>query len=148
MNPLSRNYLKTQVETASKPQLLIMLFDGAIRFTDRARVEIEARQFESSFNLLVRAQRIMVELMSALDAKQVPPDLHRNLTSLYAFVYRRLVAANIERSVAPCDEALQILRHLRETWLLAIEKMDPEVRKQSVSGTVATGEPRSLSVRG
>ncbi len=148
MNPLSRNYLKTQVETASRPQLLIMLFDGAIRFTDRARADIEARQFESSYNMLVRAQRIMIELMSALDAKQVPPDLHRNLTSLYAFVYRRLVAANIERNVGPADEALQILRHLRETWILAIEKMDPEVRKQVAQTGAATGEPRSLSVRG
>ena len=148
MNTRSRNYLKTQVETASKPQLLIMLFDGAIRFTERAKCELESNNYEGSHASFVRAQRIMVELISALDESQIPDDLYRNLTGLYGFVYRSLVSANIERSSAPAGEALQILRHLRETWTLAVEKMDPEVRRQVVAGTVVAGRHQSLSVQG
>ncbi|MBI4614413.1 MAG: flagellar export chaperone FliS [Planctomycetes bacterium] len=148
MKALSKNYLKTQIETASKPQLLLLLFDGAIRFAERAKSDLAEKNFEGSYNGLVRAQRIVVELLSALDATKIPPELYKNLTGLYAFVYRRLVAANMERRAESIDEAVSILRHLRETWVQAIEKMDPETKKSLSRETAPPMEARSLSVRG
>ncbi len=45
------------------------------------------------------------------------------MASLYEFVYRKLVDANIQREIAPIDDALKILHHQRETWMMVIEKV-------------------------
>lgn len=148
MKNLSKNYIRTQIETASKPQLLIMLFDGAIRFVEQARAALVANSLDESHNVLVRSQRIVLELVAALDRSRIEPDLYRNLTSLYMFVYRRLVSANMERRADHAEEALSLLRHLRETWTMAIEKMDPETKREISLRSTTIAEPQSLSVRG
>ena len=148
MKALSKNYLRTQVETATAPQLLIMLFDGAVRFAEKGKVDLEAQSYEASYEALVRAQRIVVELTGALDREVLSDDLHANLSGLYGFIYRRLVEGNVNRSVEPVEEALKILRHVRETWLLAIEKMDPALRKDLAAKASGATEHRALSVHG
>ena len=118
----TRQYLETQVRTATKEQLLLMLFDGAIRFAEQARPKMTDKQdIESAHNLLIKAQRIVMELLSALD-KTIEAELYRNLTGLYVFIYGRLVQANMQREPALLDEAIRILRMLRGTWAEAIEK--------------------------
>ncbi|MDQ7780373.1 MAG: flagellar export chaperone FliS, partial [Planctomycetota bacterium] len=74
------------MRTATKEQLLLMLFDGAIRFTDQARPKMEKKDLEGTHVLLVKAQRITLELISALD-KSIGAEIYNNLTGLYTFVY-------------------------------------------------------------
>lgn len=119
----SYKYLNTQVQTASKEQLLILLFDGAIRFCENARRNIDEKDYELSYVELVRSQRIVMELLSAMDRHAMDPEVYKNLCGLYTFVYRELVEANMARESDHIDSALKILRHLRETWELAIVQM-------------------------
>ena len=121
----SGGYLETKVFTASREQLLLMLFDGAIAFSEQAKVKIEEKDIEGSYHLLLRAQRILLELVSALDRK-IGEDLYRNLVGLYLFCYRKLVEANIKKDLALVDDALRILSHLRDTWREAVAKAREE----------------------
>lgn len=123
MNPKAANeYLKARVLTATPEQLQMMLYDGAIRFCEQAKVALAARKFDVSFDTLTKAQKILLELHAGL-RHEVAPDLCRNLGGLYMFCYRKLVEANTQHTVAPIDEALNILKYQRETWGLLLEKL-------------------------
>lgn len=121
----SYEYLKNTVMTAPPEQLQLMLYDGAIRFALRAREALAAKDFEAAFNGFDRAQKIVLQLHSGT-RREVNPDLVDQVVSLYNFVYRRLVDANTNRDLAAADEAVQILRHLRETWTMLLAKLAAE----------------------
>ncbi|MFC1588501.1 flagellar export chaperone FliS [Planctomycetota bacterium] len=128
--PQTNSYLEVQVQTASKEQLLVMLYDGAIRFCQLAQQHLENEDIEASHNNLIRAKAIIVELMCSLD-KKIGDPLYSNLISLYNFIYLRLVEANFNKSVSSLVEALEILQHLRSTWEQAIEKSSAEGNNQT-----------------
>lgn len=123
-------YLETKVLTASPEELQLMLFDGAIRFCEQARPALQQKKIEDSFNSLTRAQKIVMEMINAL-RDDVDPGTCANMRALYLFCYQRLIDANVEKEIAPLDEALQILHHMRETWLLLMEKIKDAKMEQS-----------------
>ena len=121
-NQAAQQYLRTKVLTATPEQLQLMLYDGAIRFAEQARGALQQKNYEQSFNLLTRAQKIIAEMSAALK-HDVAPELCGKLSSLYNFVYRRLIDANIHHELKPLEEALQILRYQRETWMLLLNQL-------------------------
>lgn len=121
-NPLAQNYLKTKVFTATPEQLQLMLYDGAIRFGEQARVALEQAKFDQSFDLISRAQKIIAEMTASLK-HDVSPELCGKLSALYNFVYRKLIEANVEHKVSSLDEALDILRYQRETWAMLLDQL-------------------------
>ena len=116
-----RRYLETQVLTASKEQLLLMLYDGAIRFCEQGREAMAARDIPRTHDLLVRAQRILIELWCALNPA-VDATLAKTLGGLYSFLYLRLVEANVRKDAAAVDGVVGILKSLRQGWGEAIHK--------------------------
>ncbi|NUQ35448.1 MAG: flagellar export chaperone FliS [Planctomycetaceae bacterium] len=116
-------YLSTSVKTASKDQLLMMLFDGAIKFAHQAKAAMQVKNIEVMSDCCVKVQKIITELMSTLDADLIPPELYKNLMSLYTFCHKRMVAANIERNPLYVDEAITVINQLREVWKQAIDKV-------------------------
>ena len=68
----TNEYLKTKVLTASPEQLQLMLYDGALRFCEQARLAIENRQIEDSFNALARAEKIVMELCNGMRDEVAP----------------------------------------------------------------------------
>lgn len=121
----SAEYLRNTVNTASPEQLHLMLLDGAMRFSKQAREAIENRNFETSCDKLIRAQRIVVQLQNGL-RPEVNRELCEQMASLYGFIYNRLVDANLKHEVKPIDEALVILEEQRDTWRLVIDKLRKE----------------------
>ena len=113
--PSPRRYLETQILTASRERLLLMLYDGAIRFAEQGRDALAAKELEKAHESLVKVQRIVVELWCALNPS-VDPELSKTLGGLYAFLYLRLVHANVHRDLHAADEAIGVLRRLREAW--------------------------------
>jgi flagellar protein FliS len=118
----ANNYLRTKVLTATPEQLQLMLYDGAIRFAEQGKAALVKKEYEASFNALSRAQKIIAELLCGLK-HDMAPELCSKLASLYNFVFRRLVDANIHHDVAAVDEALQILRYQRETWVMLLDQL-------------------------
>jgi flagellar protein FliS len=123
MNPqAAQNYLRTKVLTATPEQLQLMLYDGAIRFGEQARAALGEKNYELSYTLISRTQRILTELSCGLK-HDLAPDLCGKLSSLYNYAYRKLIEANIEHTPESLDEALRILRYQRETWSMLLDKL-------------------------
>lgn len=117
-----KQYLESKVLSASPEELLIMLLDGAIGFAQQGRQKMQEGDLAAAHEFLIKAQRIAMELLSALRRDLLPEELYRRLGGLYLFVYRRLVEANIRKKPELIGESLQILGHLKETFARAIEK--------------------------
>lgn len=132
-------YLKSAVLTATPEQLQLMLYDGAIRFMLKAQDAIRAKDRETSFHALDRAQSIVLELNNGL-RREANPELVDQIIGLHMFVYRRLIAANIEQDLTALDEALTILRHQRETWALVMQKI-AEARAELAAGASSQAGP-------
>ena len=118
-------YLKTRVLTASPEQLQLMLYDGAIRFCEQARQAIENKEIEKKFHLLTRAENIVLELCKSM-REELAPDTCSKMRALYLFCYEKLVMANMNKDMEPLDDALKVLRHMRETWVMLMEKIHAE----------------------
>lgn len=124
MNPQAaqQQYLRTRVMTATPEQLQMMLYDGALRFAEQAKAALEARDFERSYNTISRVQKIITELSCTLKRDRFP-ELCDKLTALYAYVFKKLVEANVDHSVEALDEAIGLLRYQRETWAMLLDQL-------------------------
>jgi len=120
------------VMTATPEQLQMMLYDGAIRFSEQARAALEARDYEKSYNMISRVQKIITEMSCTLK-REVLPELCDKLTALYGYVYKKLIEANVQHSVGAIDEALELLRYQRETWALLLDQLGRQ--KAAVAAT-------------
>ncbi|OGK09457.1 MAG: flagellar export chaperone FliS [Candidatus Riflebacteria bacterium GWC2_50_8] len=122
-NPYNQKaaYRKTQVETASPEALILMLYDGALRFIGQAEIAFEEKNIEQISNLLLRIQAIFAELMTALD-KEKGGEIAVNLERLYVFFLEKLGDANIKKDVAPLLEIKPLIQNLRNTWEMAMQR--------------------------
>lgn len=108
-------YRRTQIETAPPEQLILMLYDGAIRFARSARRAIEAGDRQKAHRDLTRTQDVISELISSLDL-EAGGEIAANLYRLYRYLYQRLVQANVGKKVEPIDEVIHLITELREGW--------------------------------
>ena len=125
MNPYQKQqkeYLKTKIQTASKEQLVLMLMDGVIRFSEHGRKAIEEKDYEAKQKNLVRAQDIVIELVNGLDHEK-GGEIATNLARLYTYAIKRLVDANMKDDTTGIDEVQHIFRNLREAWAVAMDKV-------------------------
>lgn len=118
-------YLRTKVMTASPEELTMMLYDGVVRFSEQAREAMANKDYETSYKLIIKAQNIVTEFMGTLK-DDYAPEICGKMRALYLFCYRRLVEANLKRDLSNLDDAIKILRHMRETWALLLEKIAAE----------------------
>ena len=108
-------YQKTNVQTADQRQLILMLYDGLIRFLNKAEEKIEQRDIEAAHNYLIRSRDIVSELLSTLKPEKggvVGKNLHR----LYVYVFNRIVEANLLKDPEIITEVVRIMSTLREGW--------------------------------
>ena len=108
-------YLETAVETASPARLIVMLYDGAIRFINEAAHAMQQRDYETQNAKLQRAQKILAELISSLDFDK-GGEIAENLFRLYTYMYNQLVEANINDSRDRLEHVVHLLSELREAW--------------------------------
>lgn len=106
-------YRRTQVLTASPERLVLMLYEGAIRFLEEAKAAIGERNLAKVHEKLVRAQDVFSELMSNLDMRY---EVSKPLAGLYDYFQRRLIEANAKKDVSLIDEVLELVRPLRDAW--------------------------------
>lgn len=111
-----QQYVTTQVGTADRLQLVIMLYDGAISFLGQAKEKMAARDAAGKGLLIGRALDIIAELNASLNF-QAGRELATNLFHLYNFMTSHLTKANLNWDLAALDEVLAMLTQLRETWV-------------------------------
>jgi flagellar protein FliS len=135
-------YLKTKIMTASPEELRLMLYDGALKFCRQAKAALEKKNFEDSYNNLMRAQKIVLELSTSLN-HDADPQLCQRLSALYTYVYRLLVDANMKRETAIIDEAIKLIEYERETWQMLMKKLAGEGKPSETS--IATAQQTAIS---
>ncbi len=106
-------YQKNAIMTASKAELTLMLYDGAIKFCNIALSGFENKDYEKINTNLKKAQAIITEFRATLDCKYpVWEDFER----VYDYIYRCLIDANIHKDEEKLQEALKYIREMRDTW--------------------------------
>lgn len=112
-------YKNNSVNYASKEQLLLMLVDGAVKFSKMARQALEEKNISESHKNLVKAQNIFTELMISLD--QNAGEWASQMYKVYDFIKTRLFEINIKKDVAMMDELMPVIEDVRNTWHEAYE---------------------------
>jgi len=115
-------YKKASIESASKEKILLMLYEGAIRFIKQAKEAIDTKDVASRGENIVKAYDIVMELASSLD-HNVGGAMTANLEQLYIYVMEELTRANITGQAKHLDNALKILNILYDGWTKAIESI-------------------------
>ena len=110
--------LQKQVETASKEELTLMLYEGGIKFLNQAIVAVEKNDIVKANNLIQRVEDIVREFQITLNHDY---EVSENLNLLYDYMYNRLVEGNLEKDVEILNEILSMFRELRDTWKEAMK---------------------------
>jgi flagellar protein FliS len=107
-------YKQTDINTASKGKLVLMLYNGTIRFINEAKTAISDQRPAEAHEKITRASDIITELRMSLD--ESAGDIAVNLDKLYEYIEWRLVQGNIKKSIEQLDAALAILTDIRDAW--------------------------------
>lgn len=116
----NESYRKTQIDTASPENLILMLYDGALRFITQADEAFEAKNNECINNMLLKTQAIFTELLVCLD-KNRGGEIAVNLERLYIFFLEKLAQANVQKNPLPMREIKPLIEDLRNTWAEVIK---------------------------
>lgn len=118
-NPYQQ-YTQIKINTATPEELVVMLYDGAIKFCNKAKVAIENKKMEMAHNDLNRVQAIIDELILGLDYER-GGQIADNLLHIYDYLKRRAIEANTKKSIEIIDEIINLIKDLRETWSEAMK---------------------------
>ncbi|MCR1971709.1 flagellar export chaperone FliS [Clostridium cochlearium] len=108
-------YKTNSVNYASKEQLLLMVVDGAVKFSKIAKQGIEEKDIKKAHENIIKTQNIFYELMATLDVEK-GGEWAENLMKIYDFIIQRLVQANIKKDVKIMEEIIPIIEDIRDTW--------------------------------
>jgi len=108
-------YKENSVTTQTQGRLIVMLYEGAIKFLRLAIDAIDAQDNAAKGQNIVKAMRIIDELETGLDAEN-GTELDKNLLSMYGFMRRHLYHANLHRDAQRCREVITLLQDLNEGW--------------------------------
>lgn len=117
-NPYS-NYKQNAINTATPQELVLMLYDGSIKFINRAIIGIEEKNIEMANNNIIKAQNIVFELMISLDMSY---EVSKDLELQYDFMHRTLIDANIKKDKELLEDVKGLITDLRDTWKEAMKK--------------------------
>lgn len=113
-NRAHQAYATNAVSTKSQGQLIIMLYDGAIKFIERAEQAILNHEIEEANTNIIKTQKIINELMVTLNLDC--GEVATQLATMYQFIYQHLIQANIKKDLGLLNEAKSLIIELRETW--------------------------------
>ncbi|MGN0385628.1 MAG: flagellar export chaperone FliS [Lachnospiraceae bacterium] len=106
-------YNNSKVLTASPAELVLMLYDGAIKFCNIAIMALENNDIQKAHTNIVKVERIIDHFRMTLDMKYpVAEDFER----IYKYLSERLVQANIKKDKEILEEVCGHLRSVRDTW--------------------------------
>lgn len=135
MNTYNMNqYQQNQISTASPEQILLMLYDGAVRFTRQAIAGISENNFEKKGHGVTKAMAIIAEFSNSLD-HEVGGQIATDLDALYDFMMRELTSANIKNDVEKLNTVETLLMDLRQTWSEAVD-----INKKEIASMASVGQ--------
>lgn len=112
-NNAAKAYGNNKILTASPAELTLMLYEGAVKFCNKAIVALEKDDYENTNYNIQKARAIIVELNTTLDHKYpVADDFQR----MYDYIFMLLVEANMKKDMEVLNRALDEIRSMRDIW--------------------------------
>ena len=131
-------YKKVDVSTASQNKLIIMLYDGAIKFLETACVAMDKKHgVEEAHNNILKAQEIIYELLSSLNYEA--GEIAERLASIYTYMNQKLTEGNISKTKPPLLEVIRYLKELKTAW----EGVEEQLSKGNVSSAAKKDDDSS-----
>jgi flagellar protein FliS len=140
-----QNYTQVQVSTVDRGRLLLMLFDGCLKFLRLCKDGLEKKDISKFAKYLSKSQAIISELMVTLDFEkggQIAKDLDR----LYEFMLFYLTEANIEKNPKKIQKVIELMETITAAYRDVIEKKPSEVARANEK-TAHDSEGESAVVR-
>lgn len=114
-NPYAQ-YRQMSAETATPTRLVVMLYDGALRFLNQAEPAMRSRNYEAQSLYINKAQAIIAHLRATLNFAQ-GGEVANTLNSFYVLAFDTLTQANIHDDISKVETVIHGLRELREAWI-------------------------------
>lgn len=111
-------YAKNKILTASPAELTLMLYEGAIKFTNIGIVAIEKNDIPKANTNIQKAERIIAELRGTLDMKY---EVAKDFDNVYEYIGWCLLQGNVKKDIPKLEEALKHMRTMRDTWKEVME---------------------------
>jgi flagellar protein FliS len=139
-NPYQQ-YRATKVQTAGSVDLVVMLYQGAVRFIRLAVAALEQDDMKAAHANFVRAQDIIVELLGSLNREE-GGQIATQLAGVYDYCFRRLIQANVKKDTAPAQEVVGLLRDLGKAW----QQIALQQRQDLAQGNVSSMRPQMAAI--
>lgn len=124
-------YNNSKIQTATPAELTLLLYEGAIKFTNIAIVAIEKNDVQKAHDNIMKTEKIIEEFQATLDHKY---PVAKDFEAVYSYLLKRLFDANIRKDPEILEEVLRHLRTMRDTW--------KEVMAKTANGNnIKTKEP-------
>lgn len=124
-------YNNSKIQTATPAELTLLLYEGAIKFTNIAIVAMEKNDVQKAHDNIMKTEKIIEEFQATLDHKY---PVAKDFEAVYSYLLKRLFDANIRKDPEILEEVLRHLRTLRDTW--------KEVMAKTANGNnIKTKEP-------
>ena len=111
----SNEYRHNEVATSSQGKLIIMMYEGALKFVTLAIEGIDSKDLSKKGKYINKTHDIINELSCALDMKK-GGDVAQKLESLYQFILHQLTLANIKSDRKALESIVNVLTPLMEAW--------------------------------
>ena len=125
-NTAYNQYQQNVVNTSTPQELTLMLYNGLIRFLKLAAQGVEENNVEKANNYIIRSEDIITEFMCTLDMQY---EVSKSLMSLYDYMRRRLLEANLQKDKAILEEVIGFAEELRDTWAQAMKIVKQSANK-------------------
>ncbi|WP_411822339.1 flagellar export chaperone FliS [Leptospira sp. 'Mane'] len=133
-------YKANEISTVSQIKLIVMLFDGAIRFLGIAMDNMNPRKYDVVNNHIIKAQDIITELLLSLNMEE-GKEVANGLLSLYIYLKKRLLEANMKKDKQIVEECIKILTELKTSW----EELE---KKETTAPQGTLPRPTGISITG
>lgn len=140
MTSYMNQYQNTLINSSSPEQILIMLYEGAIRFIGQADEALSAGDKSTKAQKICKAVAIISELSNTLDHEE-GGTIAEDLDAIYNFVIRELIKANIQDDQESLRRIKPLLCELKDAWTKAIEINSMKKKEESEAEEQASAEP-------
>jgi len=121
-------YLENLVKTASPAKLVEILYEKFLKLVESSKKGIENKDFVAVNEKLKKAQDIITELNISLNMEK-GGEIAKNLRSLYNYIFKRLIDANVEKNVKILDEVTELMSGLLDAWREAMKRAKDSIRE-------------------
>jgi flagellar secretion chaperone FliS len=148
----SQSYQSVQVTTIDRGKLLLMMYDGAVKFLTHARDGLEAKDIQKFARFLSKSQAIIAELMNTLDFEK-GGEIAKDLDRLYDFMLFYLTEANIQKDATKINRVIELIEIIAGAYREIIDgkKVDLEdavaKTQRAIAATQASGAPAEAGLK-